>query len=82
MAKKSVSGTENSLSPSNVETWVLAVTFWKGDYREKRCVTVSMIRAWHFLWSVASALTTSQWSHAGCVAFKLSHCMSERQWSC
>lgn len=60
MAKKSVSGTENSLSPSNVETWVLEVTFWKRDYCEKRCVTISVIKAWHFLWSVASALKTSQ----------------------
>lgn len=82
MAKKSVSGTESSPSSSNVETWVLEVTFWKRDYHEKRCVTMSIIRAWHFLWSVASTLKMFEWSHIGCVAFKLPHCMSEKQWSC
>ena len=43
---------------------------------------MSIIRAWHFLWSVASTLKTFQRSHVGCVAFKLSHCEREKQWSC
>ena len=78
-----VSGVQRtSLSSSNVETWVLEVTFWKRDYHEKRCVTMSIIRAWHFLWSVANTLKTFQRSHVGCVAFKLSHCEREKQWSC